>query len=58
MCTKIGKVPQGPQSGDLALTIDPAVHLRAAMAAEAAGKSLDRWAEEVFSEAVNKQQAA
>ena len=48
MCAKMGKVPQRPQSGQLALTLNPAVHMRAALAAEAAAVCLDRWVEEVF----------
>jgi predicted HicB family RNase H-like nuclease len=54
MCAKIGKEPQLPYSGTLYLRIAPAVHLRAALAAEAAGNSLDQWVEEVFDKAATR----
>jgi len=33
------------------LRVDPAVHARAALAAELAGKSLNQWSEEVLAKA-------
>jgi predicted HicB family RNase H-like nuclease len=54
MCAKIGKEPQLPCSGILSLTIAPAVHLSAALAAEAAGKSGDLCVEEVFDKAATQ----
>lgn len=45
-CAKLGKDPQKPYSGQLMVRVDPAVHARAALAAELAGKSLAKWAEE------------
>ncbi|MBL8570201.1 MAG: type II toxin-antitoxin system HicB family antitoxin [Phreatobacter sp.] len=53
-CAKIGKSPQKPYSGNLMLRIDPAVHARAALAAELAGKSLNQWGEEALSEAAER----
>lgn len=50
-CARIGKEPQKPYSGNLMLRIDPAVHARAVIAAEIAGKSLNQWGEEVLSRA-------
>ena len=53
-CAKIGKKPQKPYSGNLMLRVDPAVHSKAAMAAELAGKSLNQWGEDVLREAAAK----
>lgn len=53
-CTKIGKEPQKPYSGNLMLRVDPAVHYKAALAAEIAGKSLNLWCEEVLRTAAAK----
>ena len=50
----IGKKPQKPYSGNLMLRVDPAVHSKAAMAAELAGKSLNQWGEDVLREAAAK----
>jgi predicted HicB family RNase H-like nuclease len=53
-CRKIGKEPEKSFSGNLMLRIDPAVHASAATAAEAAGKSLNAWGEEVLRSAAEK----
>lgn len=45
VCARVGKSPQKPFSGQLMVRVDPAVHARAAMAAELAGMSLAKWAE-------------
>ena len=58
MCAKIGKSPQKPHSGNLMLRIDPAVHSKAALAAELAGKSLNQWSEEVIDKAATGRDAA
>jgi predicted HicB family RNase H-like nuclease len=58
MCAKIGKSPQKPYSGNLMLRIDPAVHSKAALAAELAGKSLNQWSEEALDKAASKREAA
>lgn len=51
VCAKVGKEPQKPCSGTVTLQIDPDVHSRALLAADRAGKSLDRWAEDVLAQA-------
>lgn len=51
-CEKLGRLPQRPYSGRLMLRIDPALHARAAARAEAEGKSLNAWAQEVLKDAV------
>ncbi len=58
MCAKIGKSPQKPYSGNLMLRIDPAIHSKAALAAELAGKSLNQWSEEALDRAASKREAA
>ncbi len=40
------------------LRIDPAVHSKAALAAELAGKSLNQWSEEALDKAASKREAA
>jgi len=45
-CAKILKEPERPFSGQIMVRVDPAVHAKAALAAELAGKSLAKWAEE------------
>ena len=51
-CTKLGRTPQKPYSGKLFLRIDPALHARVATLAEAEGKSINLWAQEVLQQAV------
>lgn len=51
MCEKLGRQPQKPYSGKLMLRIPPEVHARAAMMAEAQGKSLNQWAADVLADA-------
>lgn len=51
-CARLGRPPQRPYSGRLMLRIPPEVHARAAMMAEARGKSLNQWAAEVLSSAI------
>lgn len=53
-CAKIGKEPQKPYSGRVMFRVSPDVHRRAALAADAAGKSLNQWAEEVLSRAAQE----
>lgn len=50
-CAQIGKSPERPYSGKVMFRLDPAVHAKAALAAELQGKSLNQWAQEVLSEA-------
>ena len=56
-CVKLGRAPQKPYSGKLMLRVDPMLHARAAMLAEAQGKSLNAWAQEVLTQAVASEQA-
>lgn len=51
VCARIGKSPQKPFSGQLMVRVDPAVHARAALAAELAGMSLAKWTEAVLDRA-------
>lgn len=51
-CERLGRAPQKPYSGKVMLRIDPQLHAQAAAIAEAKGKSLNAWAQEVFKEAV------
>ena len=57
-CAKIGKAPQKPYSGHLMVRVDPAVHARAALAAELSGKSLAKWTEERLREDADRQLGA
>jgi predicted HicB family RNase H-like nuclease len=50
-CEKIGRKPQKPYSGKIMLRISPEIHARAAMKAEAHGKSLNSWVAQLLSEA-------
>ncbi|HRA67961.1 MAG: type II toxin-antitoxin system HicB family antitoxin [Caldilinea sp.] len=51
-CEKLGRRPQKPYSGKIMLRVDPGIHARAAALAEAQGKSLNAWAQEVLQDAV------
>jgi predicted HicB family RNase H-like nuclease len=42
-CKKTGRSPQKPYSGKIMLRVPPEIHARAAMMAEAHGKSLNSW---------------
>lgn len=53
-CAKTGKDPQKPYSGKVMFRVDPEIHRAAAIAADLAGKSLNQWAEEVLSNAVDQ----
>lgn len=48
-CKKAGKSPQKPYSGNIMLRISPEIHAKAAMLAEAHGKSLNAWVAEALS---------
>ena len=50
-CEKVGRPPQKPYSGKLMLRIAPEIQARAAMMAEASGKSLNQWVAEVLARA-------
>lgn len=51
-CVTRGETPQKPYSGKLMLRVPPDLHARAAMRAEAAGKSLNAFAAEALAKAV------
>ena len=51
-CAEQGITPEKPASGKVMLRIRPEVHAAATVAAQAAGKSLNQWAEDVFERAV------
>ncbi|MGF6174857.1 type II toxin-antitoxin system HicB family antitoxin [Ensifer sp. 4252] len=53
-CRKESREPQRPYSGKMMFRVAPAVHRRAALAAELSGKSLNQWAEEVLEEAADR----
>ncbi len=50
-CEKVGKLPQKPYSGKLMLRISPELHARAAMLADARGKSLNAWVADLLASA-------
>ena len=50
-CAEIGKEPNKPYSGKVVLRIDPSLHARLAVKAQASGKSLNQYATEVLSHA-------
>lgn len=50
-CKKVGKLPQKPYSGKVMLRIPPELHARAAMLAEARGKSLNSWVTDLLASA-------
>jgi predicted HicB family RNase H-like nuclease len=54
-CRRVGKAPEKSFSGNLMLRVDPAVHSKAALAAESAGKSLNQWGEEALRRAAEEQ---
>jgi predicted HicB family RNase H-like nuclease len=43
LCKEQGQAPDKPFSGQFVVRIDPELHRKAAVAAERAGKSLNRW---------------
>ena len=47
-CAATGKEPNKPYSGKFVLRLDPAVHARLAVKAQANGKSLNQYAAEVL----------
>lgn len=52
-CAERGITPDKPASGKVMLRIRPEVHAAATIAAQAAGMSLNQWADEVFEQAVH-----
>ncbi len=51
-CEKLNREPQKPYSGKLMLRVSPEIHAAVAAAAEVNGKSINQWAAEVFTRAV------
>lgn len=56
-CRKLGKEPNKPYSGKLMFRVKPELHASAARAASLEGKSLNQWAEDVLTEAVQRKSA-
>ncbi len=52
-CEKLGRAPNKPYSGQFRLRLEPELHARAAMLAEAKGKSLNAWVSEVIEKSVS-----
>jgi len=52
-CAESGIAPDKPASGKVMLRIRPDVHAAATIAAQVAGKSLNQWANDVFSRAAH-----
>ena len=52
-CEKLNRSPQRPYSGKVMLRIEPSIHARVAMQAEAQGKSLNAWAQEALLRAIS-----
>ena len=53
-CEKLKHSPQRPYSGKVMLRIDSGIHAKAAMLAEAEGKSLNAWAQEALQRAITE----
>lgn len=51
-CKKLKRSAQRPYSGKVMLRIDPGIHAKAAMLAEAEGKSLNAWATDALNRAI------
>lgn len=52
-CEKLKRSPQRPYSGKVMLRIDPQIHAKVAMLAEAQGKSINAWAQEALQRAAS-----
>ena len=52
-CETLNRQPSKPFSGKLELSIPPDVHAGIAVAAEASGKSIDQWAQDTFTNALD-----
>jgi predicted HicB family RNase H-like nuclease len=50
-CKQVGKAAQKPYSGKIMLRVPPEIHARAAMLAEAHGKSLNSWVMDLLARA-------
>jgi predicted HicB family RNase H-like nuclease len=56
-CNEQGLKPEKPASGKLLLRVPPELHGKALVAAQASGKSLNQWANEVLQSAVHAEVA-
>lgn len=54
-CERLKRPPQRPYSGKVMLRLDPSLHAKAAMTAQAQGKSLNAWAQEALRKAAFSQ---
>ena len=52
-CAKRGETPNKPYSGKLLLRVSPEIHAAVATAAKVSGQSINQWAAERLSEAVD-----
>ena len=52
-CEKLGRAPNKPYSGQFRLRLTPSLHARAAMLAEARGKSLNTWVSEAIEKSIS-----
>jgi len=57
-CERSGRQPHKQASGKLMLRVSPEIHAAAAIAAQAAGKSLNLWASEVLAQAAQRKVAS
>ncbi len=53
-CKKLNRIPQNDYSGELTLQVSPDVHAAVALAAQVRGKSINQWATETLTHAVNR----
>ena len=51
-CAKLGQEPNKPYSGQFRLRLAPELHARAAMVAEAKGKSLNAWVSDAIERSI------
>jgi predicted HicB family RNase H-like nuclease len=52
-CKKLERAPNKPYSGQFRLRLTPSLHARAAMLAEARGKSLNAWVSEMIEKSIS-----
>ena len=53
-CAKLNRSPQKPYSGNLMLRIPPELHTSVATAADISGKSINQWATEALTRAMQQ----
>ena len=52
-CVSLNRLPSKPFSGNLELSIPPEIQAGIAVAAEICGKTIDQWAEDAFTNALD-----